>query len=235
MSRNTLTTAEPKKYIEVIAIVEGKTEQVFIESILRPYLANKQIYISATQVSKSGQKGGDVKFSRVKKDLAIHLKQRSDTYVTTFVDYYGIKEWPAVDTLAVNLTPVQISESVNKATTKQVIELFAEQQAKRRFIPYIAMHEFEALLFSDTAILANELAINQQDIDDVLEQCGEPEAVNNSPQTAPSKRLDAWYVYNKFPKTTAGIAVAKRIGITKMREQCPVFNAWINSLEGLLI
>ena len=44
-------------YIEVIAIVEGKTEQIFIESILAPYLGYKGIGIRATQVSKPGQKG----------------------------------------------------------------------------------------------------------------------------------------------------------------------------------
>ena len=223
-----------QRYIEVIAIVEGKPEQVFIESILQPYLSQKQIYISATQVSKSGQKGGDVKFSRVQKDLAMHLKQRSDTYVTTFVDYYGVKEWQAIDTLASNLTPTQISESVNNATKQKVVELFAKQQAEKRFIPYMAIHEFEALLFSDTAILADELGIEQCDIDKVLIQCGEPEAVNNSPQTAPSKRLDAWSRYNKFPKTTTGISLAKQIGIPKMREQCPVFNTWLNSLEEII-
>ena len=30
-------------YIEVIAIVEGKTEQVFVESVLQPYLAQQNI------------------------------------------------------------------------------------------------------------------------------------------------------------------------------------------------
>ncbi len=110
-------------YIEVIVIVEGKTEQIFVESILAPYLGYngheadlvlaqiclttnlkinligyvlfhiKNIGMKATQVSKPGQKGGDVRFSRVKKDLRNHLKQRSDTYISTFVDYYGIKEW----------------------------------------------------------------------------------------------------------------------------------------------
>ena len=79
-------------YIEVIAIVEGKTEQVFVESVLQPYLAQQNIFISATQVSKPGQKGGDVRFSRVSRDIERHLKQRPDTYVTTLVDYYGIKE-----------------------------------------------------------------------------------------------------------------------------------------------
>jgi len=79
-------------YIEVIVIVEGKTEQTFIESILAPYLGLKYIGMRATQVSKPGQKGGDVKFTRVKKDVRNHLKQRRDTYISTFVDYYGIKE-----------------------------------------------------------------------------------------------------------------------------------------------
>jgi len=74
-------------YIEVIAIVEGKTEQIFIESILAPYIGHKNIGIRATQVSKPGQKGGDVRFSRVKRDLEHNLRQRTDTYVTTFIDY----------------------------------------------------------------------------------------------------------------------------------------------------
>lgn len=56
-------------YIEVIAIVEGKTEQVFVEQVLKPYLEEKMIFISATQASKPGQKGGDVKFSRVINDI----------------------------------------------------------------------------------------------------------------------------------------------------------------------
>lgn len=54
-------------FIEVIVIVEGKTEQIFIETVLAPYLAPKNIFMTATQISKPGQKGGDVKFSRAEK------------------------------------------------------------------------------------------------------------------------------------------------------------------------
>jgi len=223
-----------KDYIEVIAIVEGKTEQVFIDSILRPYLAGKKIYISATQVSKPGQKGGDVKFPRVQKDLETHLKQRSDTYVTTFVDYYGIKEWPGVTQVAPNSTPAHIAAVINSATKAAVVELFSEQQALHRFIPYIAIHEFEALLFSSPELLAKKLSATKEQIDKVLQDSGEPESVNNSRETAPSKRLDAWSVYNKFPKTTAGITVAKSIGIKTMREKCGQFNAWLNVFEEIV-
>lgn len=39
------------------------------------------------------------------------------------------------------------------------------------------------------------------------------EVVNTRPSAAPSKQLDQWSHLGKFPKTTLGIAVAKRIGI----------------------
>jgi len=221
-------------YIEVLAIVEGKTEQIFIESLLRSYLAEKMIFISATQVSKPGQKGGDVRFERVKNDLALHLRQRTDTYITTFVDYYGTKEWPGLDRVAPNASPEQIAACIHQATKEEVDVLFREQQAERRFIPYMAIHEFEALLFSDSAALAAELDIDEGNVSNVLAECGEPEAINNSPHTAPSKRLDQWSRNGKFAKTTTGMAVAQKIGITKMRQMCPLFNNWIDTFETIV-
>lgn len=221
-------------HIEVMIIVEGKTEEVFVNSLLQPYLANRNIFVTATQVTKPGQKGGDVKFSRVKKDLKIHLKQRSDTYVTTLVDYYGIKEWPGIDQVPRGAAPAQIADIVNKATKEKVVELFGDQQAERRFIPFIALHEFEAFLFSDSRILSNELNIEESDVTSVLEECGEPEAINNSPLTAPSKRLDTWSKKGKFPKTTAGINIARLIGIEKIRSKCPLFNSWLETFERIV-
>ena len=218
------------KFIEVIAVVEGKTEEVFINSLLKPYLANKNIFMYATQVTKPGQKGGDVKFSRVKNDIELHLKQRSDIYVTTFVDYYGVKEWPGVDAVVAGATPAEIAKTINIATKAVVVALFESERANLRFIPYISIHEFESLLFSDPNVLSKSLTVSKDDIEELLVEQGEPEAINNSPQTAPSKRLDAWS-NGKFPKTTTGIAVAKAIGISAIREKCPVFNAWLATFE----
>lgn len=227
-----MSEALTNEYIEVIAIVEGKTEQIFIESILAPYLAVKNIFISATQVSKPGQKGGDVKFSRTIKDIGNHLKQRSDTFVCTFVDYYGVKEWPGVEQVPKGATPNQLAETVNNASQQAVVEYYPELQTTRRYIPYLAVHEFEALLFSDAEILAAKLSVNPIEIQHVLNACGEPEAINNSPMTAPSKRLDAWS-HGKFKKTSTGIAIARDIGVSAMRQKCPIFNAWLDKLEQL--
>jgi len=220
-------------YIEVNAIVEGKTEEIFINSLLQPYLATKKVYMTASQVSKPGQKGGDVRFARVKNDLEKYLKQRTDTYVTTLVDFYGVHEWPGIDQVPANASPAKIAEIVYGATLTAVVKLFATQQAEKRFIPYLAIHEFEALLFSDSACLATELGIAEEKTAAVLAECGEPEAINNSPITAPSKRLNAWS-NGKFLKTITGITVARKIGIPKMREQCPLFDGWLRRFEAIV-
>lgn len=216
-------------YIEVIAVVEGKTEQIFIEKVLAPYLGHKNIGIRATQVSKPGSKGGDVKFSRVGRDLGNHLKQRPDTFVTTFIDYYGTKEWPGLEQLDSSLEPSAIADRLNTAAKAAMIELLPSHDVERRYIPFLAVHEFEALLFSDAAILADELEIDQQQVQDIVEACGGPESINNSPQTAPSKRLQG--LNPRFKKTTTGIAIADRIGIEQMRQVCPLFNDWLSTFE----
>jgi len=82
-------------FAEVVVLVEGQTEQKFVKHLLAPYMATKGIYLVPVILNKPGQKGGDVKFSRARNDIGLHLKQRPDTWVTLMVDYYGIKaDWP---------------------------------------------------------------------------------------------------------------------------------------------
>lgn len=218
-------------YIEVIAVVEGRTEQVFIEKLLAPYLGHKNIGMRATQVSKPGQKGGDVRFSKIKRDIAGHLKQRQDTYVTTLIDYYGTKEWPGLEQLTGNRAPAEIADTLNTGARNEIAQELPSCDVGKRFVPYMAIHEFEALLFSDTTVLADELGVDHQQITAIIQECGEAECINNSEQTAPSKRLAG--LYQGFKKTTTGIAIAERIGIDNMRKACPLFDVWIATFERL--
>jgi hypothetical protein len=219
--------------ITIYAIVEGHTEKIFVDKMLTPYLANKDIFIHASIIKKPGQNGGDVKFSRAKNEIKAFLRQRSDTYVTTFIDLYGIKEWPGKD-VTNNQTPEQKADYINNKTETEITKMCEEFNINsNRFIPYIAIHEFEAMLFSDSQVLANQLVVDQDIIDEILIECGTPEEINNSPQTAPSKRLDAIMPNGKFPKTTTGITIAQKIGINKIREKCPIFDRWIKTIEQL--
>ncbi|MCK4914441.1 MAG: DUF4276 family protein [Planctomycetes bacterium] len=217
----------------ITAIVEGLTEQIFIRDILASYLWQKEIFIKPIIVTKPGQKGGDVKFSRVKNDIEKHLKQRQDTYLTLFVDYYGIKQdWPGVSDAKNMNNPKEKAARINQATAQKVEDLWPRYNPSRRFIPYIAMHEFEALLFSNSTILAQKLKVRKSNVDLILDECGEPENIDDSPQTAPSKRLES--LSPQFKKTTTGIAIAKEIGLPTIREKCPIFNEWLTKIEQLV-
>lgn len=219
-------------YAEIVVLVEGKTEQIFIQDIVSPYLAGKGVYITPIIISKPGQKGGDVRFSRVKNDIRLHLKQRPDTYLTLFVDFYGImKDWPGFEEAKRQTTPSGKAETINSATKSQVNDLFGGNDSERRFIPYVAMHEFEAMLFSEPEELAAQLGVSQSRIDKILKECGEPEQIDDSPQTAPSKRLED--LSDRFKKASTGIAIAKATGLAKIRNQCPLFNKWLTDIESL--
>ena len=221
-----------RDYAEIVALVEGPTEKIFIADILVPYLAMKGVFMTPIIISKPGQKGGDVKFARVKNDIELHLKQRPDTYLTLFVDYYGIKnDWPGLEEAKEQSTPNSKAERINHATKANVNKLFRDCDSERRFIPYVAMHEFEALLFSEPQKLAEQLNVSQSKIDRILSECGEPENIDDSPFTAPSKRLED--LSDRFKKTSTGITIAKAIGLTKIRESCPIFTSWLRSVEDL--
>ena len=221
------------KQVIVKVVVEGQTEEKFIKEIVAPFLRTRNIIIKPTVLTKKGQNGGDVKFERVKRDVLSHLKGKEATHVSYFVDYYGLKEWPNKDSIPAHSSPQQIADILNQAATA---ELEKERDSdklniKQRFLPYMAVHEFEALLFRNSQILADEMSVSITTVEHVLAECGTPEQINNSPNTAPSKRLEQWKP--DYSKTTDGIAIAHKIGLNTMREKCPLFNEWLSAIEGL--
>jgi len=97
------------------------------------------------------------------------------------------------------------------------------------------MHEYEALLFSDVAAFkyadVPQAAIDAWQAD--LAKYGNPEEMNNSPHTAPSKRLIARWPQYEHAKPLYGVLIALEIGLAAMRGKCPGFNQWVTVLEGL--
>jgi hypothetical protein len=101
-----------------------------------------------------------------------------------------------------------------------------------KMIPYIQMYEFEGLLFSSPSAIATVL--QQDEIEPwaqaILRQFnGNPELINNSSQTAPSKRLAS----TPYRKTTHGPNIAKEIGLEVLRKKCKGFDDWLSRLEAL--
>ena len=106
-------------------------------------------------------------------------------------------------------------------------------QLQQRFIPYIQLHEFEGLLFCDINVFDNGFEENEfldyNYLVQTLNDNQNPELINDSSITAPSKRL--LKIIKDYSKITHGCLIAQDIGIIKIRAKCPRFNKWIDDLE----
>ena len=225
------------RIINLHCLVEGRTEKHFIDEVLAPYLGQKGVFVQSSETTTSSgkvkHKGGDICFSRIKREIAIFLKQRSDLYVSTFVDYYGIKEWPGKDGIPANATPSQIADILNTSAIGEMMQEKPELKCKERYIPFLAVHEFEALLFSAPEILAKEICASPKSVKAILEECGSPEQINKGIDTAPSKRIIS-LANVPYHKATNGVDIARIITIDTIRDQCPLFDAWLNKIESLV-
>jgi hypothetical protein len=219
--------------VEVYIVVEGQAEQTFVREVLAPEMGHKGIYLHPALIGKPGHKGGDIRFERAKADIGNFLMQRPNTHITTMFDYYRLEaSWPGNVKTPGRQTAIEKAMRVETATSAKIKELFPDHNVDGRFIPYIEMHEFEALLFSDASILAGKLNVNTSKIKEILDECGEPEEIDDKPDTAPSKRLIS--IDNSYRKVAMGKTISEAIGIQTIRQKCPHFNNWISKIEQLV-
>lgn len=222
---------------DIYIIAEGATEQTFIRDLMSPELAIQGIYLYPVLIGKPGHKGGDIRFERAKNDIGKFLRQRRDIYLSTMFDYFRIDaDWPGKKEVIRQIKGGTVfsarkAELLESATHKKIREDFGNDFANR-FIPYIEMHEFEALLFSDADILAEKTGIDISHIREILKEYNnKPEEINDDPEKTPSKRLQA--LKSAYRKVAMGKTVSEAIGIQTIRKQCPHFNNWLTRLECL--
>ena len=219
--------------IRVHIICEGQTEEVFVRELLVPSFITKNIHLIPALVGKPGHKGGNIRFERLLIDIRNRLNREKNAYCTTFIDYYGLPpDFPGKSESSKYNTIQDKASCVNKAMTLE-IESHIGLEATRRFIPYVQMYEFEALLFSDPEKLAQ--GINRSDLSSYFNEIrtafDTPEDINDSPQTAPSKRIKNRV--RNYEKPLYGTLAALEIGLIVIRQECPLFNQWSNRLENL--
>ena len=222
--------------VEIFIVVEGQTEQTFVRDVLAPQMAHKGIFLHPALIGKPGHKGGDIRFDKAKIDIGNFLKQRNDTYISTMFDYFRIdSEWPGRVEVqrqlqsGMTLTASHKAEILEAATRQEIVKAFPGCNAENRFVPYIDMHEFEALLFSDADILAEKSGIDLSLIREIIEAYDNPEEINDDPANAPGKRLES--LKNGYRKVAMGKTISEAIGIQAIRRQCPHFNDWLAKLE----
>ena len=217
----------------VYVIVEGLTEESFVSKILAPALVPHGVYLIPQIVGVPGHKGGNTKYVRVKKDILVQLKQDRGAYCSTMLDLYGLgQDFPGTP-LPPNLQNVDKVTRIEQAVKADIIGEIPDLRPDLRFLPYLQLHEYEGLLFSDSVAFANGIkqAHLANDFERVRRAFPTPEDINDDPNTAPSKRVLT--IYPKYKKVLDGTLAAQSIGVAAMRQECPHFRDWLERLQAL--
>ena len=215
--------------------VEGQTEESFVNQILAPHLyARGYISVSARLLGNArqrSQRGGIRNWDLVREGILHHLRQDGGVFVTTMVDYYGLPHtWPG-RAKAPSLPFLDRASAVERELLDDVSARMGGSFDSQRFVPYIVMHEFEGLLFSDPAGFGRGVgrADLSPSISAILADFSTPEEINDSPLTAPSKRLED--LLPGYQKPLHGLLASQEIGLDTIRRQCAQFSDWVDRLE----
>lgn len=221
--------------IRLYIFAEGQTEQTFATGILRPHLAQFNVILQTAiliaHAKKKGivHRGGGRNYLPMKNDILRFLTQEKSPEVrfTTMIDLYAIhSDFPGLDEASkIAHLPYERVEALEKA--------FAVDIADRRFIPYLQLHEYEAILFSDPDKFADYYDHHKTEISTLKAIASSPELINDGPHTAPSKRIIEQFPDYGGAKPILGPLIAETIGLETIRNKCPHFNAWLSRLEQL--
>jgi hypothetical protein len=214
-------------------ICEGQTEETFVNEVLRPHLERFDVFPAASLVGKPGHKGGYVTTSRMAYDIKRRLLDDRQAWCTTFFDFYGLdSDFVGKADASRKRTSEEKALAVEVALKEHMTREIGDT-AVLRFIPYIQMYEFEGLLFSDPPKMAAGLYCEDLvgELTSIRRGFETPEDINDSPVTAPSKRI--LELMPAYEKPLYGSLAAIEIGLDEIRRECKRFDRWIEDLEGL--
>jgi len=224
--------------IRLHIIAEGQTERNFVKSVLAPHLAAFKVFADARCVLTSKDRrtskkhsGGGNSFEKAQRDIQTWIKEdkHGECRFTTMFDLYSLPEdFP------------DYAVAIRKTDPYERVHLLEESLARsisdRRFIPYIQLHEFEALILAAPQNLSCEYLEHDTPIKNLVSMVSmapdkNPELIDDGRETAPSKRI--LRQIPEYRKTTAGVSVVKSIGLPTLRTKCRHFNDWLSRLEQL--
>ena len=209
--------------IRLAITVEGDTEENFVKGTLARHLRSRGVAATPILIGRASAAnvgGGNVTIERLSRDVA--TLYHSFDAVSTLVDFYGFRGKES-----------RTAEALEAVLLERVRSMIRRSWDDRKVVPYVQKHEFEGLLFADVAAFAavgaNPAAIAQ--LAAVRAAFATPEDIDDHPTTAPSKRIAA--AVSGYKKNADGPLVADRVGLAKIRAQCPRFDSWLTRLESL--
>lgn len=212
----------------VYLLVEGQTEETFVRELLVPHYSRQQMFVTPILVSTSpGHKGGVVSYSKVKPQITRLCRQDPQAHVSTMFDLYALPmDFPG------RVDPAYPGNGSGQQKAAFLEQRLRAQINEPNFIPYLMVHEFEALLFSEPQQFVSWAPAAV--VDRLVTIAGKyptPEDINEQPASAPSKRILA--AMREYEKPFHGPLIAADIGLDTLRRSCPHFHEWLKTLEVL--
>lgn len=218
-------------------IVEGYSEMRFGANLLAPYLGSLGVYpynpipVLTGESGSYQYRGGLSDYGQARQQIRSSIKQRGsgdNAWFTTMFDLYGLpNDFPGYD------------EAFNYSNPYERVKIL-EQELRSdiscpRFIPYIQLHEFEALIFADAEKLRAEFPGHTGAVQELSELADgrNPEEINDGFDSAPSKRITRKIPEYGDRKSTSGPIIAGEIGLSTLLERCKHFREWIKQLKSL--
>ncbi len=223
--------------------VEGQTEEDFVNKVLRDHLVSKGYHFVGARIVGNARshrpRGGIRSWPSVKNDILNHLREDPGCTATTMVDYYGLPRegagaWPGKAESKHARSIEEKARCVQDALRDDLTMAMGDRFDSGRFVPFVVMHEFEGLLFSDCAAFTH--SIGRPDLEagfrNIRDAFKTPEEINDSLKTAPSKRIEA--LVPGYQKPLSGANAALAIGLSRIRRECPHFDSWLQRLESCM-
>ncbi len=209
--------------MRLVFIVEGATECHLINKLVIPYLNSKGIQMAMhaqtiTTNRKQHKKGGIGSYEKFRNEVLRTLAQ-GNVLVTSCIDFFRLPtSFPSFDTRNVDQIEQGIADDIG---------------APNFFLPYIQMHEVEALMFSSPSGL-QEVTEHQElaKIQAIIDTYQNPEEINSRPECNPSTRLENIFTYKKAVDSEIIFAA---MDIAELLEKCPRFKAWLHALKDKLL
>ena len=220
----------------VIILVEGDSEIILMNELVIPFLyqvlytcgkAEVECSIEVAKITTNktlNKKGGNISYVHLVNEINRFVSQGC-TLITTFFDFFRLPtDFPGY---------TKAGNRVDEIEKAVALDMKSRIPALPEFLPYIQMHEFEALLFS--GIEGFELVLDEESqlkkIQEIMDEYDNPEDINGGTNTAPSKRLTQIYNYDK---TADSELILEMLGLDVIYSKCPRFSNWLDELGNKL-
>jgi hypothetical protein len=170
---------------------------------------------------------GHSSYAKLKKLIRTLLaKPSAEVLVTSMIDLYNVPaDFPGREVCDAHKDPWKRVDEMERFLNADIMD--------PRFIPYLQLHEFEALILTDARCLSKYYPKGKNALDklakSIEKQYRSPEEVN---QLTPTSRRIATAV-PEYQKTVFGVSAVQDLGIERIRANCKHFDTWLKRMEAL--